>query len=95
MRIHFSVIRSPVTKCLTHTCTRQANLGPSIEQNRRYKEESMATRFYSMRVDGNKAFKIIEANIYQPKTLWMKFRLDRENTRAIVTDNSSGPVTEY
>jgi hypothetical protein len=51
----------------------------------------MAPGFYSIRSDGNKAFKIIEANVYQPKTLRMKFRSDREDTPAIVTDNSSGP----
>jgi hypothetical protein len=55
----------------------------------------MAPGFYSMRVDGNKAFKITDSNIYQPRTVWMKFRPDREDTHAIVIDNSSGPVTEY
>jgi hypothetical protein len=43
----------------------------------------------------NKAFKIIEANIYQPETLWMKFRSDIENATAVVTDNTSGLVTKY
>jgi hypothetical protein len=59
----------------------------------------MALGFYSIGTGANaymnKAFKIIESNIYQPKIFWMKFRADREDTPAIVADISSGPVTKY
>jgi hypothetical protein len=79
MRIHFSVISSLVTQYFTPRA-QQAKLGASIEQNRKYKEEPMAPDFYSIGVEGNKAFSTIEANIYQPKTMWVKFGSDRGDT---------------